>query len=72
MRSRKTIEDSFKTLIVPSGNDHIKLQLEILLDIRELLIEERNERITARIAEERKEIEAERARKVRESLEKEV
>jgi len=72
MRSRKTIEDSFKTLIVPSGNDQIKLQLEILLDIRELLAEARDERMMARIEKERKEIEAERARKVKESLEKEV
>ena len=71
MRSRRNIEESFKTLIVPSGNDQIKLQLEILLDIRELLAVEGDERMTARIEKERKEVEAERAAKVREGLEKE-
>jgi len=71
MRSRRLIEDSFKTLVVPSGNDQIKLQLEILLDIRELLAVEGDERMTARIEKERKEVEAERAAKVREGLEKE-
>jgi len=69
MRSRRLIEDSFKTLVVPSGNDQIKLQLEILLDIRELLAVEGDERMTARIEKERKEVEAERAAKVREGLE---
>jgi len=69
MRSRRTIEDSFKTLVVPSGNDQIKLQLEILLDIRELLAEARDERMMARIEKERKEVEAERAEKVRKGLE---
>jgi len=69
MRSRFSIEDSFKTLIVPSGNDQIKLQLEILLDIRELLADERDERMTAQITEERKRVEADRAEKVRKGLE---
>lgn len=69
MRSRRSIEDSFKTIIVQSGNDHIKLQLEILLDIRELLADERDERMTAQITEERKRVEADRAEKVRKGLE---
>jgi len=37
MRSRKVIEESFKTIVVQSGNDHIKVELELLMDIRELL-----------------------------------
>jgi len=69
MRSRFSIENSFKTLVVPSGNDQIKVQLEILLDIRELLAGERDKRMTARIKKERKAVEAERAEKVRKGLE---
>ena len=37
MRSRQVIEDSFKSVVVQSGNDHIKIELELLMDIRELL-----------------------------------
>jgi len=72
MRSRRLIEDSFKTLVVPSGNDQIKLQLEILLDIRELLAVEGDERMTARIEKEERKLRPKRAAKVREGLEKEI
>ena len=39
MRTRKQIEATFKDLVVPSGSDHIRLQIELFLDIRELLFE---------------------------------
>ena len=54
MRSRKQIEETFKDIMVPTGMGHIKTELEILLDIRELLLEERQEKEFQRIIEERK------------------
>ena len=37
MRSRDAITDSFKSIVIPSSRDDLKLQIELLLDIRELL-----------------------------------
>jgi len=39
MKSRKIIEDSFKEVLVPAGRGDLKLSIELLLDIRELLEE---------------------------------
>ena len=39
MKTRKEVEDSFKDLIVPSGRDDLRVNLELLLDVRELLQE---------------------------------
>lgn len=39
MRTREEIEASFKDIIVPTGGDHIRLQLELFLDMRDLLEE---------------------------------
>ena len=54
MRSRKEIEESFKEIVVPTGMGHIRVELEILLDIRELLLEEKQEKELQKIIEERK------------------
>jgi len=60
MRSRKEIEESFKEIVVPTGMGHIRVELEILLDIRELLLKEREEKELERIINERKTMEEER------------
>ena len=68
MRDRKEIENSFKGLVVPSGSDHIKLQLELLLDIRDLLIEAREARVAKEVAEARAMAEEERVRRLRQKV----
>jgi hypothetical protein len=65
MRSRKVIEESFKTIVVQSGNDHIKVELELLMDIRELLMQLNSRDMEKEITEARKEVE-ERRRMIQE------
>jgi hypothetical protein len=37
MRARSQIEQSMKDLVIPSQRDDLKLSIELLLDIRDLL-----------------------------------
>jgi hypothetical protein len=64
MKTRENYEEQFKTTLVPSGEEgHLMIQMEILLDIRDLLIEIREEQLLAKITKEREE-----AQRNRESL----
>ena len=64
MKSRQDYENDFKNTLVTAGEErHIRMQLDILLDIRELLLEEKEERDLKRITEER--VRMEQARMVR-------
>ena len=61
MKSREDYEQSFKTTTVPSGEEGwIRMLIEILLDIRELLVEEKEERDLKKTIAER--LQAEQAR----------
>lgn len=71
MRSRDTIEESFKELVVPSGStDSYKLLFELLLDIRGILMEQRNNDLRSKIEEAREKVEEERAKKIEETSER--
>lgn len=71
MRSRQTIEESFKELVVPSGStDAYKLLFELLLDMRGLLAEQRDYSLRSKIQQERERVEEERAKKIEEVSEK--
>jgi len=37
MKSRQQIEQSMKDIVIPSGRDDIRVTLELLMDIRDLL-----------------------------------
>lgn len=66
MRSRKEIRESFKDIVVPAGQGHIKIELELLLDIRELLLSAQEARLLREVVEERKRIKEERESIIRE------
>lgn len=70
MRSRKIIEDSFKDILIPSGRGDIRLQIELLLDIRELMENlvgfERGRIEIEKIRQARERAEAERIRRTNE------
>ena len=69
MRSRAEIEDSFKELTAPAGQEGtIKLLFELLLDIRELLKEERQDVLLDRFTGAREEVEEARREEIRERL----
>jgi hypothetical protein len=55
MRSRAIIEDSFKSVVVQMGNDHIKIELELLMDIRELLQQLNDRELLAEVTKAREE-----------------
>ncbi|MFA5036097.1 MAG: hypothetical protein WC479_02880 [Candidatus Izemoplasmatales bacterium] len=57
MRSRRIIEESFKSIVVQSGNDHIKVELELLMDIRELLQQLNDRQLLEEVRKAREEIE---------------
>jgi len=66
MRSRATIEETFKDITVPMGQGNIKLELELLLDIRELLMAMNDREMLVKITKERIRAEQERMMKVAE------
>lgn len=53
MRRREEIEESFKEVIIPSNWGHVRLQMEILLDIRALLNEILMDKRMSSVKEER-------------------
>lgn len=66
MKTREEYEQEFKSIFVTSGQEGwIKTQLEILLDIRELLLEAKQEREFEKIVEGRIRAEQERLSKVK-------
>jgi len=69
MRKREEIEESFKDIIVPAGSEKLNSTfLEILLDIRELLMENRNPTFIEAVAEARKKQQTLRREKIETSL----
>lgn len=61
MRNRQEIEKTFKTIVVDTGNaDYSRLLIELLLDIRELLTDEKEERFLEKVSQARKKVEEQR------------
>jgi len=73
-RTREEIEESLKEIVVPAGRDDLRINIELLLDIRDLLEElvlplrERKRIEQARLAREK--VEEDRRRTVEEMQEK--
>jgi type IV secretory pathway VirB4 component len=66
MKTREEYENKFSSTMVTSGQeDVIRMQIELLLDIRELLMEEKEERDLKKTVAERIEAEQRRLSKVK-------
>lgn len=69
MRLRQEIEESYTEIVVPAGSEGLyKVLLEILLDIRGLLLNERNQQMTEKIADAREKVEEERKELIRDNI----
>ncbi len=68
MRTQVEILDDAKDLVIPNSSGHIRLGLELLLDIRQLLVEGKNARLLGEVSEARKKVEEERKKTIEEKF----
>ena len=70
MKSRQDYENDFKNTLVPAGEEgHIRAQLDILLDIRDLLMAINDRAVLKEITNERIKAEQERITKIADMME---